>query len=385
MKYKTLEERYSREQTLKCSLVFKTHDFGYSPVVFIDPEGFQECLSGDYTLCHYDLKAVYMLKLWEEVKKRTDSKYFWWDKVEWYFNPDDYFQKMFFYDKTRTKEAVGYFWKELKKIADSGEIFVEETFYIECKKKIWVLNSLGNKEKRGYCSSFEEKIENPVKRTWKWNDIKDFFVELSDEELEFLHGKNLNQCTAKDLPLFNACEKGDFDGIKQAIEKGSNVNAIDKDGQGCLQKLLDQDRFRYELTNSEDKSFVLKRYKELIDYLLKQGLNINLYGFDDGEDSILCAHWIGDIDLMEFLIQRGASITQNPFITDLSDSEQSFITSASYDYIETDLAIGDYDTDTLMDEERLLEDSGIKFWIEGWDSDKTSEFYDDLWGRIIYE
>ena len=110
-----------------------------------------------------------------------------------------------------------------------------------------------------------------------------------------------------------------------------------------------------------------------------------MYGFDDGEDPILCAHWIGSTELMEFLIQKGASIHQNPFITDLGDSEQSLIASATYDYVETDLAIGDYDTDTLIKEEAVLEKAGIKFWIDGWDSDKVTEFYDELWERIVYE
>lgn len=385
MKYKTLEQRYSREETLKCSLVFETHDFGYTPVVFINPNGFHECHSGDSILCHYDLKAVYMLELWKEVKKRTDSKYFWWDKVEWYFNPDDYFQKMVFYDTARKKKAISYFWEELQKLADSGEIVVEEIFYKEGNKKIWVFNSLGSKMERGYCPHFAEIIDSPQKRTWKWNEIKEFFVELSDKELEFLHGKNLNQCTIKDLSLFEACDKGDFDRIKQAIKNGANVNATDKDGQGCLQKLLDQYRVSDEFSNTEDKNVILDKYKELIDYLLNQGLNINLYGFDDGEDPILCAHWIGSTELMEFLIQKGASIHQNPFITDLGDSEQSLIASATYDYVETDLAIGDYDTDTLIKEEAVLEKAGIKFWIDGWDSDKVTEFYDELWERIVYE
>lgn len=78
-------------------------------------------------------------------------------------------------------------------------------------------------------------------------------------------------------------------------------------------------------------------------------------------------------------------INQNPFITDLTDIEQSFIACATYDYVLTDLAIGDYDNDVLEEEERLLESCGIEFWAEGWDSDKVDAFFDDLWAKIIYE
>ena len=268
MKYKTLEERYSREQILKCCLVYNTYDFGCSPLVFINPYGLNEFFTyktlyhSNCVLYHYDLKAVYILELWKKVKEKTDLKFRSWDDYEWYYNPDDNFKKMVFSNPTKKEKAISFFWKELQEIADSGEIVVEEKFYTEGKnKKFWVINSLGSKTKRKdywesyyYGPLFSEKIENPQKRTWKWNEIKDFFVELSDEELELFNVYEMNQCTVKDIPLFEACSKGDFESIKQAIKNGANVNATDKNSDGCLQKLL----YQYNHKNH-------KLYKELED------------------------------------------------------------------------------------------------------------------------
>lgn len=128
-----------------------------------------------------------------------------------------------------------------------------------------------------------------------------------------------------------------------------------------------------------------QKFIDAINLLLENGLDINLYGFYDGEDAILRAHWMHNVELMDFLIQKGARINQNPFITDLMDIEQSLIASATYDYVLTDLGLGDFDNDELEEEERLLESHGIEFWAEGWDSDKVTAFFDDLWAKIIYE
>lgn len=35
-----------------------------------------------------------------------------------------------------------------------------------------------------------------------------------------------------------------------------------------------------------------QKFIDAINLLLENGLDINLYGFDDGEDAILRAHWI---------------------------------------------------------------------------------------------
>ena len=181
MAYQTLEERYSREMILRCTLIHNTYEFGYCPIVFINPKGLQKhkyCTSeGNYILYQYDLKAFYMLKVWEQAKKNTDDKYFWWDHFDWYYNPDDYFKKMIHYKFSRYTEAKAFFWKELERIANSKKIYVEETVSFTPEERLVIINSLGNYNGPSKYLDPKEKIqfENPKCRTWNWNDIKDFF------------------------------------------------------------------------------------------------------------------------------------------------------------------------------------------------------------------
>lgn len=399
MAYKTLEERYSRDLILRCTLIHNTYDFGYCPIVFINPKGLHKskhkASAGEYVLYQYDLKAYYMFKVWEQAKKNTDEKYFYWDKFLWYYNPDDYFKKMVHYNERRYPDAKAFFWKELERIANSQTIYVEETVSITPDERIIILNSLGSYTgPNTYVEPIEKiKLENPKRRTWGWNDIKDFFVELSISEIEFLNGKNLNQCTTRDLALFEACSHCNLEEIKNAVANGANVNSLDYNGYSPLQYLLEQDNiYNYFSDIPDDQDIPEERIKDffnnlklIINYLLDQGLNINLYGFDDGEDSILSAHWLGNPEFIEFLIQKGARINQNPFVTSMELSYDSFLASGTYDFVETDIAIGDYDTESLLKEEKILEKAGIKYYIDGWDNDKISAFFDELTSKIIYD
>ncbi len=379
---KTLEERYTREEILKIALIHQTYDFGYSPVVFLNPYGVRLGVDDNY----YDLKALYLLKIWQEAKKRTDDKFFFWNYYYWYYNPDDYFQKLIFYkNEGYRKKAIHYFWEILEKIADSGEITVQESFTQNDKEKTWVINSMGINKNKDYELMLQEAKKNPIKKSWKWTEVKDFFIQLSDTEMELLHGKHLDQCCTRDLPLFDACKRLDITGIKDALSSGAVVNAMDKTGDGCLHYVLDQDRFvDYNFPNPKSSSDN-KKIKDIIDFLLDNGLNINLYGFGGGEDSIVLTHWLRNIDLMQFVINRGADAKLNPFCTDFGDDIECLTMSGVYDFVETDLAIGEDDPEILLAEEKILEDAGVKYWIDGWDGDKVSKFYDDLWNKIIYD
>jgi hypothetical protein len=383
MHYKTLEERYSREQTLKCALIYSTYDFGYCPIVFINPYGFRVAHSGDNILIHHDLKAEYMLEVWKKAKENTDKKFFSWNEAKWYFNSEDYFKKLIFYKYSNIEKAKKFFWAELKRSSNEGNLYVEESFSINGNNKKWIINSLGSYTDNTLHNLPEENPVSPIKRTWSWNDIKDFFIEISEEEIEFIHGENLNQCTVKDLSLFDACYNADLKTIKELIKDGANVNALDYDGEGCLAKLLEQKYFEDDLTKEEFTSYC-QTLKNIIDFLLSQGLNINLYGFG-GTDAILQAHWIGSVDLMIFLVERGAKLNQNCNITDLGDFWQNIQTSSIYDYVLSDIAIGDYDTETLLKEKEFLEKHNVSFYIEGWNREKISNLHSYLNNIIKYD
>ena len=70
---------------------------------------------------------------------------------------------------------------------------------------------------------------------------------------------------------------------------------------------------------------------------------------------------------------------------DMELGYDSFQASGTYDYVETDIGLGDYDTESLLKEEKILEDAGIKFYVDGWDDDKISDFLDELIDKTIYD
>lgn len=183
--------------------------------------------------------------------------------------------------------------------------------------------------------------------------------------------------------MFDACYNADLKTIKELIKDGVNVNALDYDGEGCLAKLLEQKYFEDDLTKEEFTSYC-QTLKNIIDFLLSQGLNINLYGFG-GTDAIQQAHWIGSVDLMIFLVERGAKLNQNCNITDLGDFWQNIQTSSIYDYVLSDIAIGDYDTETLLKEKEFLEKHNVSFYIEGWNREKNSNLHSYLNNIIKYD
>ena len=104
-----------------------------------------------------------------------------------------------------------------------------------------------------------------------------------------------------------------------------------------------------------------------------------------GEDSILAAHWLDNPDLIKFLIDKGAKVNQNPLLMFMELGYDSFEASGTYDFVETDISLGDFDTESLLKEEKILEDAGIKFYVDGWDNDKISNFLQELIDKTIYD
>ena len=52
--------------------------------------------------------------------------------------------------------------------------------------------------------------------------------------------------------------------------------------------------------------------------------------------------------------------------------------NAAYDYITTDITLGDYNTENLIEQEKILDKYGVEYFIDGWDNEKLDEYYDSL-------
>lgn len=330
---RTLEQLYTREDFRTVEELKKTMDFKYCPVVF---SAFEMLNYGDYT----DIRALYLSKVWEETYKIISNDGVNWpfEQHSWIYNPDSYFKKLIFtcYD---FEGEVKRFWETLKDVADSGKIKVQEK--IEQTKNGYT-----------YCIGFEKKdsishIDASKLYSWKWEEIKDFFFELPVDLIALLNGENLNQCSAKDLPLFEACEKGSITDIKKAIKNGANVNAINPKGCSPVQLITDPGYFV-----NRDRT---EKIKKLLDLLLENGADINLYGFNS---EMFCHDIIGNAvilgsDLLEYVLSHGANPVQNNTICDLMNYDTNWkYASYALDYLNNNYDGFDWD---YNDRENLME------------------------------
>ncbi len=265
-------------------------------------------------------------------------------------------------------------WKNLQELADFGEITICETVVTECYKnrdgsiqRQVHLTTLTRFESYDYESLITYNCDkNP--RSWKWNEIKDYFRELNIEEVALLNGDELNYHTEKDIPLFEACNELDFEKIKQAVANGANVNAIDKNGDTPICNVLD-------FVEDYEDDFLI----EILDYLIEKGADINLFGFG-GSDCLTNAHFSNKPRLMEYLFEHGARKDLNCFVTDLYDNGQWNILNAAYDYCITDRAMGDYYDDNCKEQIDILEKNGVKFYID----DRDCSEYVNLLDFCLY-
>lgn len=80
---------------------------------------------------------------------------------------------------------------------------------------------------------------------------------------------------------------------------------------------------------------------------------------------LTCAYFSGNLRVMEHLCEKGINKYSNGFITDLGDSMQWHTMSSAYAYVVDDLACGDYDTENLEAQKKILERHGVTYDIDG--------------------
>lgn len=205
------------------------------------------------------------------------------------------------------------------------------------------------------------------------------FVELSLTQLALTNGDFLNKCKARDKELYNACTRYDIEGVRKAIKRGANVNALPGVfGESIIGETVRNIRNGTltikecnKMTEEEYKEYSRKniqKAKEIIDCLIENGADINLYGFGVGSPLLEC-YYANSSEMMQFLLEQGT----NPNIfTNYDDAVrfgfhewyiQSYVLSVVYDSID-----GDEEEEGKMI--TLLEKYGVKRFIDGFDPDE---------------
>lgn len=259
-KVNNFQEEFSIHDIEVARDVRATHNCGMSRIALKAPDQIYrvhkslmkepDCVSG--LIKATTLKLDYAIQVWcraalISAKNPSNLLYYWW--LQWTTDGTPFNKLVYnkFYEDITVEQLLQWFWELLETIANSGEIKVTEGYHIECE-------GVGNTGPNVTCDlvldaetgkEIAKKVDNVYTypynkepKTYKWIEIKDFFCEMSLDQLRLTMPEKLHNHTSLDDTLLKACFQWDVEQIKLAMERGANINCLDKRGESVLQKPL---------------------------------------------------------------------------------------------------------------------------------------------------
>ncbi len=375
-KVKNFQEEFSFDDILIAQEVAATHDCGLSRIAlrapnqkqFVGPYLIKGCNRG--SLSAITLKLHYAIQVWCQAAAITSEsndafQNYWW--LDWApgdgpFNIIKYIERRI---QTSDEELLHHFWELLEKIADSGDIQVTEGYWVNCNGTGMYGPRIDGNVIVDAENADDIKIDdirnypfNKEPRSYKWREIKDFFVELTLDQLRLTKPEKLHNHTELDDVLLKACEMWNETIIKQALAQGANINCLDSLGRSVLQRAVEgfschgmRDILGNGDTSEPTFEENMQHCQQIVDLLLSYGADINLFGYD-GILPLDCAYYENSPEMMEFLLERGASPNINSDYKDLDlctpqlIRSQRNIRSTLLDNIESALQ---YEYDEVID------------------------------------
>ena len=309
--------------------VHKTHNVGFCPIGVCMPDA--SCISHK---CHageeqfgeerYTPLAYYVVSVWKETVKRLDFMPEFADalKVEWY--PVAATFRSIRYINDKRQQYIQTFWKIAAESADTQNIKIHYgrfdspalPEYPDYPLRTYVMPEELFKTKRGYGMK-DEVADLPKDEvfSYSWDEIKDYFVELSPQQLAFNAGDLMNNRGSElDQKFIKACSKKDLPLMKKLFAQGANIHAVDADGDMAAQSLVCHfyDEFYYAVENKagdEGKQLQEKIYQQNISalkWLIQQGYDLNICAYDEATALYHSIDNSPGIRLMKFLLENGA-------------------------------------------------------------------------------
>ena len=332
------------------------------------------------------LKFYYAVMVWckaalissyEKDTSADDISHYW--SLDWKDNKTP-FREIFFIDTDENVNQtvmVKKFWELLEKIANSGAIYVCEGCYVESEKNEFLefdrtpsinCRCIMDRETAEDCyrdmDIFNYKYN--IKKTYKWNDIKDFFIELTLDQLRLTMPEDLHKpLTVWDQVMMQACSNMDYNELCSAIANGANVNAIDRHGNTAMQyavSFFTLDGQMMDETYSDEqlkqmRKTALSKCLKIVDYLLDNGASIDLFGYE-GVQPLLEAYYAGSVEMVQHLLERGSNPNFNSFLTDYYGFNDRFMIRCSVLDLIADSC---YIDDETMEMERKIDSLVCKY------------------------
>lgn len=412
---------YTMEDCMTAADIWTTFDSGYCPVAIKAPDQVTDrwgitYIPIDENVCEdkfyrlyinykpMTLKLAFAIKVWRlahvVVKKLYRNNCEW--KFDWQKRDESFNQLVPF--RTDIGQFVENFYKAMKYICDKKMVTVSEGYWLIDRfsqndrhdmssslyepRAIVVLHSIDNLEAFEFLDYHYDKTQ----RIFSWEEIKDLFVEVTIPQLELLHGEKINRMEAGDEMLFEACHNLDLEGIKQAIQEGANPKALDKFGQSTIYQCVDtcvnycgmseidaeeEEEFDYEDIYDGMESIMglndeelLSRTKACIEFLMEQGVDINLFGYGCAIDVLYTAVHYNTSELMKYLLEKGAIPNFNSDVEDIVKSNKGnwYIKSMALNHLYDDIGADEL-TDARYEMERLLNEYGAELYIDGYEDE----------------
>ena len=309
--------------------VKRTLEVGFCPVGVCMPDesyALHGCLDserGDHCEERYTPLSYYALSVWRETVKRLEAMPEFADalEVEWYPVAATFRSIRYIHDKRQ--QYIQTFWEIAAEIADKQNIKIHygrfdktseypgeplHTTYIMPQELFMSKRSYGMKD--GDADFPRDEVFS-----YSWNEIKDFFVELSLQQLAFNAGDLMNNLGSElDQKFIDACAKKDLPLMKKLLAQGANIHAVDAGGDMAAQSLVWHfyDEFYYAVENKagdEREQLQEKIYQQTISalkWLIQQGYDLNICAYDEATALYHSIDNSPGIRLMKFLLKNGA-------------------------------------------------------------------------------
>ena len=310
--------------------VHNTHNVGFCPLGVCIPDescGLHRCSdseSGDFCEERYTPLSYYAVSVWRETVKRLEAMPEFADalQVEWY--PVAATFRSIRYIKDKRLQYIQTFRKIAAEIADTQNIKIHygrfdspaSAEYPDYPLCTYVMTEELFKAKRGW--GIKNEVADLPKDeifSYSWDEIKDYFVELSPQQLAFNAGDLMNNRGSElDQQFIKACYELDLPLMKKLFAQGANIHAVDDGGDMAAQTLVLHfcDEFYYagENMSAADKEKLQEQiYQENITalkWLIQQGYDLNVCAYDEGTALYYSIDYSPGIRLMKFLLENGA-------------------------------------------------------------------------------
>ncbi len=366
MRVKHLDDLYSWKQIRKLQAVHEINSRpDFVPVAVYAPGGgaeFRFCNKRDGKLCEWSGEngPYYAKRLWEEARKTladVEAAALAFDVVE----ASECFNTIRFKNPEKAQSYRAEFWRLLKSFAESGVVknaigHLPERPYpwdVEMRYQECVVVEYGKQPPGLAPNGYREVSPLP------WRDVERYFIDLTEDELAFLHGEEIVNKPPRpiDLELIKACSNLDVGRVRALLASGANPNAIKEKvfPDTAVSNLLEG--FNDAVwTSPENEKIHLAKTRQIMELLIACGCDLDFAPY--GETTSLCgATYCMRPSLVALLLEKGADPNAVSWI-DLEDSPETPL-----DHVVSDIGADGHDSD-LVEEYELLKKHGGKYFDE---------------------